>query len=166
MNAIEIAKKMETDAILFYTEAAKNTRYPAGKKMFETVAEDEKKHLDIVCKMMEGLDIHPEDVHPMKRITTVFEEMKDEMMHKVEATSDELEAFKIAMQMEKEGIEFYKKLLSEATSEKEKTLLNTLIKEEEQHFDIFENTYNFLDDTGNWFMWSEHSIVDGGTPTA
>ncbi len=161
MNAIEIAKKMETDAIQFYSEAAKKTIYPAGKKMFETVAADEKRHLEIVCQMMEGLDIHSDDVHPMQKIKTVFEEMKDEMMQKVEATQDELQAFKIAMQMEKEGIDFYRKLLSEAASDKEKTLINKLIEEEEEHFNIFQNTYNFLDDTGNWFMWSEHSIVEG-----
>ncbi|MDH3258787.1 MAG: rubrerythrin, partial [Deltaproteobacteria bacterium] len=35
MNAFEIAKKMETDAIRFYAEAAQKTQYPAGKKMFE-----------------------------------------------------------------------------------------------------------------------------------
>ncbi len=166
MNAIEVAKKMETDAIQFYSEAARKTAYPAGKKMFETVAADEKRHLEIVCQIMEGLDIQSDDVHPMQTIKTIFEEMKDEMMQKVEATADELQAFKIAMQMEKEGIEFYRKLLAEATSEKEISLINKLIKEEEEHFNIFENTYNFLDDTGNWFMWSEHSIVDGGTPTA
>jgi len=166
MNAIEIARKMETDAIRFYTEAAGKTRYPAGKKMFETVAIDEKRHLEIVNKLLKGLEIHMEDVHPMNNIKTVFEAMKDKMMEKVQATADELEAFKIAMQMEKEGIEFYKKLLSEAKPGKEKMLFEKLIREEEQHFAIFENTYNFLLDTGNWFMWDEHSIVDGGTPWA
>lgn len=161
MNAIEIARKMETDAIRFYTEAAGRTRYPAGKKMFETVAIDEKRHLEIVNKLLQGLEIHMEDVHPMNNIKTVFETMKDKMMEKVQATADELEAFKIAMQMEKEGIEFYKKLLSEAKPGKEKMLFEKLIGEEEQHFAIFENTYNFLMDTGNWFMWDEHSIVEG-----
>ncbi len=161
MNAMEIAKKMETDAIKFYTEAAKKTRYPAGKKMFETVTQDEKRHLEIVKKLLQGLDIHMEDVHPMKNIRTVFESMKDEMMKKVEATTDELEAFRIAMRMEKEGLEFYKKLLSEAKTEKERTLFKKLISEEEQHYAIFENTYNFLEDTGNWFMWDEYSIVEG-----
>lgn len=34
MNALEMAKKMERDAIQFYAEAAKKTKYPAGKKMF------------------------------------------------------------------------------------------------------------------------------------
>lgn len=161
MNAIEIAKKMETDAVKFYSEAAKKTGYPAGKKMFETVAADEKRHLEYVNKLLKGLDVQIEDVHPIENIKTVFEEMKDEMMEKVQATADELEAFSIAMKMEKEGIEFYKKLLSGATSAKEKTLYEKLIKEEEQHYSIFANTHNFLDDTGNWFMWKEHSIVEG-----
>ena len=161
MNAIEIARKMETDAIRFYTEAAGKTQYPAGKKMFETVATDEKRHLAIVNKLLQGLEIHMEDVHPINNIKTVFETMKDKMMEKVQATADELEAFKIAMQMEKEGIDFYRKLLTESKTEKEKTLFQKLIREEEQHFAIFENTYNFLMDTGNWFMWDEHSIVEG-----
>jgi rubrerythrin len=161
MNSIEIARKMETDAIKFYTEAAKKTKYPAGRKMFETIINDEKRHLDIVNRLLKGLDVQMEDVHPMKNIKTVFEEMKDEMMEKVEATSDELEAFKIAMQMEEKGLEFYKKLSSEAETEKEKALLLKLVGEEQAHYNIFANTYNFLDDTGNWFMWEEHSIVEG-----
>lgn len=161
MNAIEIAKKMETDAIKFYTEAAQKTKYPAGKKMFETVTADERRHLEIVNRLLKGLDVKIEDVHPLDNIKTVFEKMKDEMMEKVEATTDELEAFKIAADMEKEGIEFYKKLMSEAVSGKEKTLFAKLIREEEAHFNMFFNTLNFLEDTGNWFMWEEHSIVEG-----
>lgn len=161
MNAIEIARKMETDAIKFYTEAARKTKYPAGKQMFETIVADEKRHLEIVNQLLKGMDVHMEDVHPLENIKTVFEEMKDEMMEKVEATSDELEAFKIAMKMEKEGLEFYKKLSSESGTEKEKTLYEKLVREEQQHYNIFANTYNFLNDTGNWFMWEEHSIVEG-----
>ncbi len=166
MNAIEIAIKMETDAINFYNEASKKANHSVGKKMFLTIAEDEKRHLDILNQILKGLDIKIKDVSPMKNIKTVFEEMKDEMMHKVEATTDELEAFKIAMKMEKEGIEFYKKAASGAKTDKEKSLFERLIKEEQQHYDIFANTYFFLSDTGNWFMWEEHSIVDGGTPWA
>ena len=98
----------------------------------------------------------------MENIKTIFETMKDQMQTRIKATSSELEAFKIAMQMEKEGIEFYKKFASEAQKEQEKKLFERLAKEEEQHFAIFSNTFSFLDDTGNWFMWEEHSIVEGG----
>jgi rubrerythrin len=166
MNALEIAMKMETDSIKFYTEAAEKTKYPAGKKMFQTITEDEKRHLEMIAQIIKGLNIAVKDVSPMKRVKTIFETMKNEMMKKVAATSDELEAFKIAMQMEQEGEAFYKKSLAAAKTEKEKALFTRLIEEERQHYQIFSNTYFFLSNTGSWFMWEEHSIVDGGTPWA
>ena len=161
MNALELAMKMETDSIKFYTEAAEKTKYPAGKKMFQTITEDEKRHLEMIAQIIKGLNITIKDVSPMKRVKTVFESMKGEMMKKAAATSDELEAFKIAMQMEQEGAAFYKKSLGAAKTEKERALFERLIEEERQHYRIFSNTYQFLSDTGNWFMWSEHSIVEG-----
>ena len=166
MNALEIALKMETDAIAFYTEAGRKTRYPAGKKMFQVIAEDEKRHLEMISQIIKGLDVTTRDVSPLKNVKTVFEAMKSEMMKKVEATADELEAFKIAMNMEQEGVAFYKKTLAAAKKEKEKALLERLIREEEQHYQMFANTYYFLSNTGSWFLWEEHSIVDGGTPWA
>lgn len=166
MNAIELAIRMEKDAINFYTEAAEKTKHPVGKKMFLSITEDEKRHLEALSQIFKDINIQVEELSPMKNIRTIFESMKDEMMKRVEATSDELEAFKIAMQMEKEGVEFYKKAESEAQTEKESSLFKRLIKEEQQHYDIFANTYFFLSDTGSWFMWEEHSIVDGGTPWA
>jgi len=166
MNVLEIAMKMETDSIQFYTEAARKTKHPAGRKMFLTITEDEKRHCEMISQIIKGLDITAKDVSPMKRVKTVFESMKAEMMKKVEATKDELEAFNIAMRMEQEGEAFYKKSLAAAKTDKEKALFERLIKEEREHYRIFSNTHQFLSDTGNWFMWDEHAIVDGGTPWA
>ncbi|NWF52567.1 MAG: ferritin family protein [Nitrospirae bacterium] len=166
MNSIEIAIKMETDAIRFYTEASEKTRNPVGKQMFISIVEDEKRHLETLKEIFKGLDITIHDVSPLENIRTVFESLKNGMMKRVEATSDELEAFKIAMQMEKEGIAFYKNVLKDAKTLKEKALFERLVKEEQEHYNIFANTYFFLSDTGSWFMWEEHSIVDGGTPWA
>jgi rubrerythrin len=166
MNALEMAKKMERDAILFYREAAQKTKYPAGKKMFLTIVEDEKRHLEMITQIIKGLHVTVKDVSPMKSIKSVFETLKDEMMKKVEVTNDEMEAFKIAMKMEQEGMAFYQKTLAQATKAKEKALLEQLIREEKQHYEIFSNTYQFLENTGNWFLWEERAIVDGGTPWA
>lgn len=161
MNALEVARKMETDAIKFYTEAAGKTKYEAGKKMFMSITEDEKRHLDLISQLIKGMNITLEDVSPMKRVKTVFEAMKDEMMKKVAASKDELEAFKIAMEMEKEGKAFYQKSLDAAKTDKEKALFKRLIEEEQQHYEIFSNTYSHLSDTGNWFLWEERGIVEG-----
>ena len=130
--------------------------------MFESIAADEKRHLEMISSILKGLNITHNEVEPIAGVKTVFERLKNEMMKKVEATEDELEAFKIAMQMEKEGKQFYEKTLTQVKTEREKALFRRLIHEEEQHFAMFANTYEFLADTGNWFMWEERGIVEGG----
>jgi rubrerythrin len=161
MNVLEVAKKMELDSIKFYTEAAAKTKSLVGKKMFETVIEDETRHLDMVVRMINGMHFTVKDASPMKRVKTVFESLKDHMMKKVEASKDDMEAFKIAMQMEKEGESFYQEALAAAKTDKEKNLFQRLIEEEREHYVIFSNTYFYLTNTGSWFMWEELSIVEG-----
>lgn len=161
MKSVELAIKMETDAISFYKEASEKVSHPVGKKMFSIIAEDEKNHIKMIEEVIKGVELTIKEANPIKAIKTIFEEMKDEMMERVKAISDDLEAFKIAMNMEKEGIAFYKRIVDEVTTEKEKKLFERLIFEEEQHYKIFSETYNFLKDTGNWFMWKEFSIVEG-----
>ncbi len=57
-NAIEIAIKMETDAIKFYKAAADKTKNPVGKKMFLTVREDEKR-MNALGDLWEASDLWP-----------------------------------------------------------------------------------------------------------
>lgn len=166
MNAVEIAIKMETDAIAFYREASEKVDNKVGKMMFLSIVEDEKNHLAMLKEIFQGLGISAKDVHPIRNVKTIFQELKHEMIERVGATDDELNAFKIATEMEKAGIEFYRKAASEAADLKEKALFERLTKEEEQHYTIFSNTYFFMHDTGSWFMWDEQGLLDGGTPWA
>lgn len=166
MNAIEIAMKMETDAVNFYRDAAELTDHPAGKKMFLSIMEDEKRHIEMLKNLVDDMELTADKIDPMDKIHSVFEELKDEMTGGIKATEDELEALETAMKMEKEGFEFYKKVAAESPDPKSRELFERLIVEEERHYDAFSNTLAFLSDTGNWYMWDEHGIVDGGTPTA
>ena len=161
MNAAEIARSMETDAVDFYTKAAKNCSHPVGKQMFLSIAEDERRHIQMIEALIKGLGITEDNVDPMERVKSVFAELKDEMVERVAASGDDKEALKIAMEMEAKGRDFYERSASEASDEKSKALFERLFKEEEKHYAIFSNTYSFLNDTGNWFMWDEHSIVEG-----
>lgn len=88
------------------------------------------------------------------------------MIERVPATANDLDALKIAMEKEKESVEFYQKMIHQTKEPKAKALFERLIPEEEEHFRIFNNTYSFLTDSGNWYMWEEYDIVDGGTPWA
>lgn len=166
MNAVELAIKMETEGIDFYLKAAEKTSHPVGKKMFLSIVEDEKRHLQALNQIFRELDISFETASPMERVKTIFEESRELMIERVPATANDLDALKIAMEKEKESVEFYQKMIHQTKEPKAKALFERLIPEEEEHFRIFNNTYSFLTDSGNWYMWEEYDIVDGGTPWA
>jgi len=162
MNTFEIAAKMEQEAIAFYRQCAEKTANPVGKKMFLSIVEDEQYHFECAVRMKEdGRQFTPPATTPIEDMKKVFDEHKREMLTKVPSTADELEALKVAMEMEQEAIAFYKKASTLAANAEEKHFFDCLIKDEEEHFHIFQNTYSFLEDTGNWFMWEEKGIVEG-----
>ena len=81
-------------------------------------------------------------------------------------TEDEMEALRAAMRLERESIEFHKKLSKRIRTPKDRALLDRIVKEERQRFASLSNTYFLLSDPESWFMWEECSIMDGGTPWA
>ena len=161
-NAIETAIKMETDAMKFYRDAVSKTSHPLGKRLFEGFVVDELRHLKVLQDIMNDLDIDVTSIHPKLDIETVFTELKDHMMERVKATTDEIEAVKIALDFEKAGYHFYERAARAATEAKEKKLFEVLTVEERRHYELLENTHKFLEDTGDWFMWQEHGGLEGG----
>ncbi len=55
VDALKIGIQAEKDSILYYAEAAKNTKYPAGKMAFEQLANEEKKHLKLLAEQLKAL---------------------------------------------------------------------------------------------------------------
>jgi len=161
MKAVEMAVKMEQEAVDFYTQCADRTKNPVGKKMFLSIADDEKYHIACALEVQKGKTFTPSEVTPLEDMKKVFDQNKQDMLKQVPSTADELDAFRVAMKMEEESIAFYRKASSQAATDEEKNFFDCLIRDEEEHFAIFQNTYSFLSDTGNWFMWEEHSIVEG-----
>ncbi|BBO15794.1 conserved hypothetical protein [Candidatus Brocadia pituitae] len=55
VDALKIGIQAEKDSILYYTEAAKNTRLEGGKKAFEQLTDEEKKHLKLLAEHLKSL---------------------------------------------------------------------------------------------------------------
>ncbi len=162
MTSVEMAIKMEKDAVAFYKQCAEKTSSPVGKKMFLSIAEDEQYHIVCATNVMKGLGFKPSATTPTQDMKSIYEQNKDLVMQKVDATTDDIQALHIAMKMEKEGAEFYLKAAKEASNPAEKALFECLAKDENEHFTIFQNTCSLLTDSSNWFMWQEHVIYEGG----
>jgi rubrerythrin len=161
MNTFEIAAKMEQEAVAFYRQCAEKTSAVIGKKMFLSIAADEQYHFECALRMKEDLPVTPSTTTPLEDMKKIFDEHKQEMLQRIPSAADDLEALKVAMKMEEEAIAFYKKASALAANAAEKHFFDCLIRDEEEHFNIFQNTHTFLEDSGNWYMWEEKGIVEG-----
>lgn len=54
-DALKIGIQAEKDSILYYTEAAKNTKFNTGRMAFEQLANEEKKHLKLLAEQLKVL---------------------------------------------------------------------------------------------------------------
>jgi rubrerythrin len=161
LSGIELAIKNEADGIEFYRKAK--------EKMFEAFMQDEKEHLELLQQIKRGAgkrkinyDQLKQKKGPRERVKRLFETVKDTVRERLETNPDELEAIKIAMDTEKEGYQLYQQLVQESGIPEEKAFFEFLADEEKQHFQVLQNTYNYLNDTGNWFLWEERGLLDGG----
>lgn len=161
MDAITAALRMEQEAVDFYTQCAGKTKNPVGRRMFLSIAEDEKYHLACATDMQRKKTFTPAKGTPVGRMKASFDQQKEKILGEVAAGADDLYALTVAMKMEEEAIAFYRRAEEQAKTPGEKAFFECLINDEEEHFRIFQNTHSFLSDSGNWYMWDDHSIVEG-----
>jgi len=158
-NPLDLAIQTEKDGIDFYTKASENSEDELGKKMFLSVIEDEKRHLEILEKISceEYVCISDlENYSPKVNLKTIFSEMPDELKKTSVNTSSDLEALEVAMEMERRGYDQYMKAADEENDEEHKKIYHKLAQEEKEHFELLQEVRSYLEDTGNWFMWYEH----------
>jgi len=166
-QAVQTAIRMEQEGLQMYEQVAAKTSHPFGKKMFLSLADDERAHIRMIETIARGLGLEAvlkeaRSGTPRERIVTIFSEVKDEVVERLAATHDELDALKLAMAFEKKGYEFYRRVAAEATEADAKTLYGRLADEETQHYEVLQNTLDYLERTKHWFTWEEKALLDGG----
>ncbi len=162
MNALELAIQRKENAIAQYRNTLEDCGHPSGKKMFQAVLNDEESHLSSLKALLEDLDTEQLGLGEVDNLATIIQKMQSHTgANPAFCSLDEMEPFKVAMEMEKEDYEFYKELAAMSEVAEEKALFEKLAQEEETHFEVLSETHSFLADSGNWFMWEDHSIVEG-----
>ena len=164
---IRTAIKMEEDGIDFYQKAAEKSSHPLGRKMFLSFIEDEKRHLAVLKEILADLkfsdfDQFFQEKTPREKITSIFRQTNKEIKERIAANSDEIKALEIGMDMESKSVKFYQSALEKAEDISQKAFLRRLVEEEKEHYQILQNTHSYLKDSGDWFLWEEKGLLDGG----
>ncbi len=142
-QALKIAIQTEKDAMDFYLRAAEITKDPRGKKVFETLAKDEREHAGHFFNLYKGGDIGTFDEY-MARPPAVASAMHQELEKAIDSEVHERKAMEIALR-EEETLE--KNLLKTAEQIKDpkvKEVFERMAKETHNHYEIIESEYAHL----------------------
>jgi rubrerythrin len=155
---------MEQDGKKFYLRASRESQHQLGKKLLETLAEEEDIHRQQFEKIFETIgqkkawpkmDFHP---NKGKTIKTVFTQATKET-HPSKVT--EQDAIKVAIDMENQSFDLYKTQAAAATEESEKSFFEALAAEERGHQVALTDFLEFLDNPVDWYTVKEHHSLDG-----
>jgi len=162
VNPLEYAIQMERDGLAYYAEAAASTANPLGKKMYEGLAADERRHEEVLLGIARKRKVSLGGDLPKRRLVTIFSQLAPQLKAHLDAQADDNKVIGKAIEMEKLSVEQYKKMGQEASTPADRALYARLVQEETQHIEILDSTFRYLNDTGHWFVWEEQSILDGG----
>ncbi|OEU74326.1 MAG: hypothetical protein BA874_02415 [Desulfuromonadales bacterium C00003068] len=159
MNVYDFAIQMETDAEIFYRKLAAESHIPGINKIFTDLADDEQRHRQIFqdLKEKQAPDTATES-KVLEKAKNIFTKILMEKQSLPSVTSN-LESYRYALKLEAEGVRLYTDAAKrEADGELKKVLLR-IAKEEENHFNIVENIYNFVNAPNQYLAWAEFSSL-------
>ena len=169
LKAIETAIQIEKDGLAFYTEAAKQTDDPNGKKMFKTLARDEAAHLRLFedarqALLERGEWLSPEEVAAIspKRLDRPPIFPTGDEVRTAEIPERELTALQRGIQAEKDSIAFYSQERDKTDDPDGKAMYAYLVEQEEGHRTILQGEYDYLTHTGFWFDIQEFDLEAAG----
>jgi rubrerythrin len=167
-ESLRLAIALEKEGREFFLQAAERTGHPLGKQIFHSLADDELRHLRRVTQIFEALEnkaawpkTQPQKYQP-KSFHTIFEEAKDHLKKIVKPQADDMEALKVGLTYEDQSYKFYQDLAQKASSTPEKEFYQQLAAEENNHYQIIQETRTYLEKPWDWYADQEHQIYEGG----
>lgn len=170
-EALKTAHAMEKDAYDLYMQAADRTVNKLGKSTLEEIARKELDHIKAIDEFikvatqndlnlqMAILTVNPKD--KKNYVKPIITKLKNELDENIKADTDLEKAYGVAMKLEKESYDFYKKLEAEAIDPQVKKFFAFLMGEENTHYELLQETLQYLNHPGDWFKEQERWIVEG-----
>jgi rubrerythrin len=159
VEVMNMAMEMEKEGLRLYSELAAKTKNELGRKVFLSLAEDEKKHMEIFaamcddCQEKEKWSDEFHDATAVKKVP-VFGQDDIQKLRYEEMTQD-VEALSFALGQENRAIEFFRKVLDETDDPDARQILEKVLEQEEGHALLLQGEIDYLTNSCFWFDFSE-----------
>jgi len=166
-EVLELALRMETDGQEFYLKAGQESGNRLTRDLFERLAKEEEAHCRRFKQIYEAIkrerswpDIQIESDQG-KGLRSLFAQATSELGTEIKVAESELEALKVAMDMEKKSYDLYHRRSGETSLPVERRFYETLAGEERGHHLALSDAHEYLSDPAGWFTKTEHWSLDG-----
>jgi rubrerythrin len=159
----------EEEGIRFFSEKAETTGSAMEQKIFRSLAKDEQGHRAYLIGLRDEL-IKTHNLSPLaasghdheRTSRQIFESALEGVKDPYEYVPEDLEILKGAMEVERKGYHMYAKAAASVDSPDAKKLFSHLAVEEQGHYDLLKNTYEYIRDPEAWHEYEEGGMLDGG----
>ncbi len=168
LEAIHIAIQVEIDGKEYYLKASRESSNELGRKLLQSLATEEDTHrqkFEEIYNALRDKKVWPTtDFQPDggKKLRTIFARATEDMSSDIKVPATELDAVKIATDMENKTYDFYKSQGKSAVYDAERDFYETVAVEEREHHLILLDYYEYLKDPAGWFVKKEHPSLNGG----
>lgn len=154
MNSLEFAINMEIDGEKYYRKQAEINKDNILKAVFLLLAKDEGYHGSILKKKLNQSTYELTDNKTLSETNNVFKGSGD-FENEFKGIPNQVEVYRLALEKEKQSIDLYEKFLSEATDDGTRKLFEYLVKQEKDHFKIFEALIILVERPEEWVESAE-----------
>lgn len=160
MNVFEFAMQMEKDGEAFYRDIAAKTNNTGLRRIFTMLADEEVVHYTTFKKLFEKSHVEADESNALSKAKNIFQEIKEAGNFDISAETPQTEAYRKAMEAEKEAYTFYEKKAEEAGDEKEKRILLAFGREERRHHRLLEGILEFVSRPETWLEDAEFARLE------
>ena len=169
VEILEKAIAFEEEGMAFFQDRAQNAPSTLERNLFNSLAKDEAGHKAYLIKMREDLlredniDVLPDvDDDHVANVREIFNNALESAHDPYNFELEELEILKGAMDVERRGYEMYSGAAAQMTSERAKSIFAHLAVEEQNHYTLLKNTYDFMADPEGFTSFDGGAMLDGG----
>ncbi len=146
----------EESGIKFYRELAAETDNPLSKKLFASLAEQEKYHAEMIKNYQANKEYKKIIFDSIEEtVRNIFNELGKELIGK---DVEHIAGIEKAMKMEKAGYDLYTDAYNSSQNNEDKAFLKFLIDMEKEHYEALANLHYYYTDTANWIAEDEAQV--------
>lgn len=157
MNIFDFAIDFEIENRKLYEEFAEKTGNEDLKGVFLELAEEEKKHENIVRQLKENKKADNVEAGILPKAKKVLENIANDLPEGSEGVfvDEQVNVYKKAIDIETKSYEFYEEKAEESDSEEVKKAFKRLAEEEKKHERIISNIIELVNRPNTWLEDAE-----------